>query len=71
MDASITNVEIIRSYNNEWLMTYKNSTVELLNVTCNNHPRKGFRLIFGDNEESVECLLIDNGQLNIEYNQKK
>lgn len=71
MDASITNVEIIRSYNNDWLMTYKNSTVELLNVTCNNHPRKGLRLIFGDNEEKVECLLIDNGQLNIEYTQKK
>lgn len=71
IDASIKDIEIIRTYNNDWLMTYKNSKVELLNVICNNHPRKGFKLTFGDNEEKIECLLIDNGELNIEYTQKK
>jgi len=70
LDDSISDIQIIESYRNDWLITYPKSYVELLKLNYNGSSHYGLRLILGDSEEEVEGLLIDNSDLYLEYRKK-
>lgn len=70
-DASISNIKVVKTFTNIWLITYTKSRVELLLLEYNGILHNALRLVFGDNEEQIESILIDNGDLWLNYNEKK
>ena len=66
-EAHITDITTILSFNNQWLVNYSRSRVDLLKLKYNGTLHNGLKLIFGDSEERIEALLIDNGDLQLVY----
>lgn len=69
-DATISNIEVVETFSSNWLITYPKSRVDLLLLKYNGVVLNALRLVFGDNEEQVESILIDNGDLMLTYNEK-
>lgn len=67
LDGEISNIEIIDEFTNDWLVTYNKSKLQILKLNYNNNKHNALKLIFGDNEERIECLLIDNEELELNY----
>lgn len=69
-DGKISDIEVKDTFYSDWLVTYRKADVEILEVKYNNDVHNGLRLIFEDSEERIEALLIDNGEVNITYEDK-
>lgn len=69
-DATISILEMVETFSNDWLITYPKSRVDLLLVKYNGAQHNALRLVFGDNEEQIESILIDNGDLRLTYIEK-
>lgn len=69
-EATITNIEVIETFTSSWLITYPKSRVDLLQLRYNSVLLNALRLVFGDNEEQIESILFDNGDLVLTYNKK-
>ncbi|MBF0694178.1 MAG: hypothetical protein IR153_03855 [Flavobacterium sp.] len=69
-DATISDIKVVETFSSNWFITYPKSKVDLLLLKYNGVTLNALRLVFGDNEEQVEGILIDNGDLTLTYNEK-
>jgi len=69
-EAIISDIKIVDTFQSCWLITYTKSYVEILSLKYNGVKHKALRLVFGDSEEQIESIIIDNGDLILSYKEK-
>jgi hypothetical protein len=70
LEGTIVEREVIESVHSDWVVTYRHVYVQKLKLSYRESLTNAIRLHIEDEEEVVQCLLLDNEEIEVRHTKK-